>query len=226
MAQHPSRLSGLLHGVCVLGLLSGAACSSRPPAAAETHADADRDGVVDADDFCPKVAEDRDRCNDEDGCPDSDDDGDGTPDAEDACDDEVGPVDNHGCPPPRPVGGPYVINIESDGECMILQPVPFAQNQSRLHEAAQEVVAAIAECLRSKPEVLLLEVRGYRARHERGLDLATQRADAVVSALVARGIEARRLKPAVGRPTQLSRQHWDSGVVKFIIQRWMTCSRQ
>ena len=95
-----------------------------------------------------------------------------------------------------------------------------------MNQTAQDVVAAIAECLRTKHELLLLEVRGYRARRETRLDLATQRADAVVKALVAHGIEARRLKPAVGKPTQLSRQHWDSGVVEFIVRRWMTCSRE
>jgi hypothetical protein len=124
--QHPLRLSGLVHGLCLLGLLGGAACSSRPPASAEARTDADRDGVIDADDFCPSVAEDRDRCYDEDGCPDLD-----------------------------------------DG-----------------------------------------------------------RADAVVKALVARGIEARRLKPAVGRPTQLGRQHWISGIVEFYVRRSMDCSRE
>jgi outer membrane protein OmpA-like peptidoglycan-associated protein len=224
--KHPSRLSGLVHGLCLLGLLNVAACSSRPAGSAESRRDADRDGVIDADDFCPSVAEDNDRCHDEDGCPDLDDDGDGTPDAEDACPDEVGAVDDQGCRPPPPPGGPYVIISESDDECLLLAPVPFDKNRATLNEAAMELVVAIAECLRTKHEVLLLEVRGYRARRESRLDLATQRANAVVSALVARGIEARRLKPAVGRPTQLSRQHWDSGVVEFYVRRRMTCSRE
>ncbi len=226
MVQHPSRLSGLVHGLCLLGLLGGATCSSRPPASAETRTDADRDGIIDADDLCPGQAEDNDRCYDEDGCPDLDDDGDGTPDTEDPCPDEVGPVDNHGCQPPPPPGGPYVIFTESDGECMLLAPIPFDKNRATLNEAAQEGVARIAECLRTKHELLLLEVCGYRARRESRLDLATQRADAVVSALIARGIDARRLKSAVGRPTQLSRHHWDSGVVKFYVERWMSCSRE
>jgi OmpA-OmpF porin, OOP family len=225
VVRHPSRPGGLVYGLCLLGGLSGAGCSSRPPAAAVANADADRDGVVDADDFCPSVAEDGDRCNDEDGCPDLDDDGDGTPDAADACPDEVGPVDRQGCRPPPPPGGPYVIVTASDDECMLLEPVPFDKNRATLNQAAQDIVAAIAECLRTKDELLLLEVRGYRARHESRLDLATERADTVVAALVARGIEARRLKPAVGRSTHLGRQHWDSGVVEFTVRRWMTCSR-
>lgn len=226
MVRHSSRLGGLVYGLCLLGWLSGAACSSRPPAAAVANADADRDGVVDAEDFCPSVAEDGDRCNDEDGCPDLDDDGDGTPDAKDACPDEVGPVDHQGCRPPPPPGGPYVIITESDDVCLNLEPVPFDKNRATLNQAAQEVVTAIAECLRNEQGLLLLEVRGYRARRESRLHLAGQRADAVVAALVARGIEARRLKPTIGRPTELSRQHWESGIVEFTVRRSMHCSRQ
>ena len=65
--------------------------------------DPDHDGIVNADDDCPKVAEDFDGVEDDDGCPEADDrDGDGILDAEDNCPDEPedldGIEDTDGCP--------------------------------------------------------------------------------------------------------------------------------
>ena len=64
---------------------------ARPPP------DADGDGVLDANDRCP-----RDRGSAPDGCPRADRDGDSVVDASDACPDEPGPAPD-GCPPPAPV---------------------------------------------------------------------------------------------------------------------------
>lgn len=47
--------------------------------------DADADGVLDADDGCPYLPEDRDGFQDHDGCPDPDDDNDLIPDTDDLC---------------------------------------------------------------------------------------------------------------------------------------------
>jgi outer membrane protein OmpA-like peptidoglycan-associated protein len=67
-------------------------------------ADADGDGLDDADDRCPAEAEDRDGFEDADGCPDLDDDGDGVPDSADRCrleaEDRDGFEDADGCPDP------------------------------------------------------------------------------------------------------------------------------
>mgnify|MGYP003820948805 FL=1 len=64
--------------------------------------DADADGVPDARDLCPELAEDRDGFQDDDGCPDFDNDEDGTPDVDDRCpkelEDEDGFEDGDGCP--------------------------------------------------------------------------------------------------------------------------------
>ncbi len=64
--------------------------------------DADGDGIVDAKDNCPEIAEDMDGFQDEDGCPDQDNDGDGIPDTTDACPDEAETYnkveDEDGCP--------------------------------------------------------------------------------------------------------------------------------
>lgn len=63
-----------------------------------TETDADGDTIRDAEDKCPRKAEDLDGFQDEDGCPDPDNDDDGVPDVEDRCAQEAGPADNDGCP--------------------------------------------------------------------------------------------------------------------------------
>jgi OOP family OmpA-OmpF porin len=67
-------------------------------------ADTDGDGIPDAQDKCPKEAEDKDGFQDDDGCPDPDNDGDGIADAADKCPNEAEDKDNFqdddGCPDP------------------------------------------------------------------------------------------------------------------------------
>jgi outer membrane protein OmpA-like peptidoglycan-associated protein len=69
---------------------------------APTGRDADGDGVLDRDDRCPAVPEDRDGFKDDDGCPDPDNDGDRIPDDRDRCRDAPETVDgfqdDDGCP--------------------------------------------------------------------------------------------------------------------------------
>jgi outer membrane protein OmpA-like peptidoglycan-associated protein len=69
---------------------------------APTGHDRDGDGILDRDDQCPDVAEDKDGFQDEDGCPDPDNDGDGIPDLKDKCRDAAedfdGFKDEDGCP--------------------------------------------------------------------------------------------------------------------------------
>jgi outer membrane protein OmpA-like peptidoglycan-associated protein len=69
---------------------------------APTGRDADSDTVLDRDDACPAVPEDRDGFEDGDGCPEPDNDGDRIPDERDRCRDEPETVDGFqdtdGCP--------------------------------------------------------------------------------------------------------------------------------
>lgn len=64
--------------------------------------DTDSDGVLDRDDACVSVAEDKDAFEDADGCPDPDNDGDRIPDTSDRCRDEAETMDGFddadGCP--------------------------------------------------------------------------------------------------------------------------------
>lgn len=61
--------------------------------------DRDGDGIDDAMDECPDVAEDRDGVQDADGCPDIDDDEDGIVDRKDLCPRTPGVASERGCPP-------------------------------------------------------------------------------------------------------------------------------
>ncbi len=70
----------------------------------QDYGDSDGDGVANAHDRCPIVAEDRDGFEDDDGCPDLDNDHDFVEDAMDACPDKAedkdGYDDEDGCPDP------------------------------------------------------------------------------------------------------------------------------
>ncbi len=87
--------------------------------------DADRDGVPDKDDQCPRQAEDRDGFADLDGCPDPDNDGDGIADTADACpqlaEDVDGYRDQDGCP-----------DLDNDGD-------GIADARDRCPDAAEDV---------------------------------------------------------------------------------------
>jgi outer membrane protein OmpA-like peptidoglycan-associated protein len=60
--------------------------------------DKDGDGILDVDDKCVDVPEDKDGFEDTDGCPDKDNDGDGVLDADDQCPDVAGIAAKQGCP--------------------------------------------------------------------------------------------------------------------------------
>ena len=66
--------------------------------------DMDGDGILDEDDKCPNIPEDKDGFEDMDGCPDKDNDKDGIVDAQDKCPNEAedmdGFQDEDGCPDP------------------------------------------------------------------------------------------------------------------------------
>jgi MYXO-CTERM domain-containing protein len=82
--------------------------------------DTDQDGLADADDACPALAEDMDGYNDSDGCPDVDNDADGIVDADDRCpvesEDEDGFEDDDGCPESDNDGDGFA---DSDDECPV-----------------------------------------------------------------------------------------------------------
>ena len=194
--------------------------SGEPPAARpDAPLDTDRDGVPDPDDFCVAEPEDRDRCYDDDGCADPDNDADGTPDEADRCPIEYGPAHNAGCRlPPKPG---WVVVEASDEKCMILHPVEFETDRDRLTPDARLVVERNAECMKEHPQVLLIEVRGHSGPGEMSIDLTYRRARTVRDALVAHGVDGRRLRAVAGTGQT---DHTDNRQsVIFIIVKTMAC---
>ncbi|MBX3274428.1 MAG: hypothetical protein KF729_29455 [Sandaracinaceae bacterium] len=80
--------TGLSGGVGTPGLRAMFGVELAP----RTH-DVDGDGIVDAEDQCPRMPEDLDGWQDDDGCPDLDNDGDLVPDADDRCPNEAADFD-------------------------------------------------------------------------------------------------------------------------------------
>lgn len=183
---------------CALWLLSHAcaAPSARPPAVVASQPvtapvalalDTDRDGVHDDADRCPELPEDCDGVDDADGCPDPDDDHDGVADVCDACPAVVGSAPD-GCP--RRL-------IE---ECRFPAPlvVFFEANAATITPRFVEITEAMARLFTEHPELRRVQVDGHASVGERDpRGLSSRRAEAVLAALVSRGVSASRL---VARP--------------------------
>jgi outer membrane protein OmpA-like peptidoglycan-associated protein len=78
----------------------------------------------------------------------------------------------------------------------IIGPIEFAGASSRLHpgKSTTKMLDAIAQTLLGNPSITKVEIRAYGAdaTFQRGL-LGTQRARVIVAALVARGVDGKRL---------------------------------
>jgi outer membrane protein OmpA-like peptidoglycan-associated protein len=185
--------------------------------------DTDKDGVIDVDDRCPNtpagtrvnaqgcpldsdgdgVDDANDRCPntpagvrvDATGCaPDAD--GDGVPDAVDACANTPrgATVDARGCVPVFTAGATNIV----------LEGVTFATGSARLAGTSSQVLDRVAESLVANPEITL-EVQGHTdntgslAGNNR---ISQQRADAVRTYLISKGVAANRLTAKGYGPTQ------------------------
>lgn len=153
--------------------------------------DSDADGIDDADDACPYIAEDPDGFQDEDGCPDTDDDRDGIPDTRDACprepEDADGYRDEDGCPDPDNDGDEILDGVDQcpndaetvngnadadgcpdegliqliDDRIVLEERVLFALNRSRIRHEARPILEAVANLLQQHPEWVQLRVEGH-----------------------------------------------------------------
>jgi outer membrane protein OmpA-like peptidoglycan-associated protein len=153
--------------------------------------DSDADGIDDADDACPHVAEDLDGWQDTDGCPENDDDGDGIRDADDACphvaEDADGWRDEDGCPEDDNDGDgfadgvdacpnePETVNgvddqdgcpdeglIELVGDRVVLEEtVLFDLNRARVRHAARPILQAVVTLIHQHPEWRHLRIEGH-----------------------------------------------------------------
>ncbi len=159
--------------------------------------DNDEDGILDVDDLCPNDPEDRDGFEDEDGCPDPDNDKDRILDVDDQCPNDPetynGTEDEDGCPD----RGQVV--IEGD-EIVILEKIYFETDSAVIKPESYGIIDAVAATLKGNPHIRLVEIQGHadeRASDEYNLRLTQDRANAVLEALVERGVERGRLR-AVG----------------------------
>lgn len=153
--------------------------------------DRDHDGLVESEDVCPCDAEDVDGFEDHDGCPDPDDDGDHVVDVCDLCPRQPetynGVCDGDGCPD----AGYVCVSI---GAIRIMEQIYFRRNSSTIDPPALPIVDAIAQALNENPQLTLVAIVGEAEPRERRHDaLALARAQAIVEALVERGVVRERL---------------------------------
>jgi hypothetical protein len=99
---------------------------------------------------------------------------------------------------PAPAASPRMIITDTRVE--ILDPIRFAGSAAQIADDSAPTLDAVANTLKGNPSILVVEIDAYAAPR----DLAQQRAEAVVAALVARGIAPGRLRAAgvLGTPGQ------------------------
>ena len=156
--------------------------------------DNDKDGIPDKLDKCPNDPEDKDGFEDTDGCPDPDNDKDGIPDVVDKCPNDPetfnGFEDDDGCPDKGRV-------VIEENNIVILDKILFKTGSSEILKESFPIVDAVATALSHHPEFGLIEVQGHA--DERGaaalnLRLTQERSNAVVEALVKKGLDRSRLR--------------------------------
>jgi outer membrane protein OmpA-like peptidoglycan-associated protein len=160
-------------------------CPPAPPP------DRDKDTIPDAEDACPDHPGVRTGDPKTNGCADRD--MDGMFDNEDACPDQAGARDadpkKNGCP---------VARLEAD-QIVIREQVKFWTGSARLLPESDAIITAVADVLKQHPEIASLRVEGHTdstGSNAYNLRLSRNRAAAVLRALVAKGIDAKRLKSA------------------------------
>ena len=157
--------------------------------------DKDGDGLNDNVDKCPNEPEDKDGFQDDDGCPDLDNDADGVPDDRDDCPMVPGPVDNKGCP------RKYSLVQVTKDRIEIKKQIKFATGSAKIVGVESEkIIDEVALALKDNVQIKKVRVEGHTdsvGDDSRNLKLSQNRANSVMSALIARGIDPARME-AVG----------------------------
>ncbi|HYG70158.1 MAG TPA: OmpA family protein, partial [Anaeromyxobacteraceae bacterium] len=146
--------------------------------------DDDGDGIANRADQCPTqrgIPETQ-------GCPPKDTDGDGVADHLDKCPSEAGAADNDGCP--------RVVVEQETKKVELREQVRFDLGKATIRPESASLLDEIASVMKQHPEIKKVLVEGHSdstgsAALNRRLSQA--RAQAVVDALVERGVEAGRL---------------------------------
>jgi outer membrane protein OmpA-like peptidoglycan-associated protein len=177
--------------------------------------DKDGDGITDADDKCPDVAglakylgcpipdtdgdginDEQDKCISEkgvaryQGCPVPDTDKDGVNDEEDKCRNEAGPVSNFGCP--------VIAQAVIDKINYAAKNIFFATASAKLLPKSFKSLNEVAKIL-STDNTLKLDIDGHtdsQGKPERNQILSDNRANAVKTYLISKGIDESRLLAA------------------------------
>ena len=175
--------------------------------------DRDGDGILDKDDACPDVKGVPDADPKKHGCPPPvDTDGDKILDPEDACPNEKGVRDAD----PKKHGCPKAVRV-SETEIFILEQVQFDTAKATIKKVSDTLLDEVAGVLKEHQEILKIEVQGHtdnRGSAAGNKTLSQQRADAVVKALIKRGVAKGRLiakgygqdKPVATNDTDAGRQ--------------------
>jgi len=120
-----------------------------------------------------------------------DSDGDGVPDRIDNCPFEKGPPENFGCPKKQK----QIVSLHEE-RIEILEKVYFEPGKTLIHPRSTRLLNQIAAVLKAHPEILRVQVQGHtdsRGGATLNLALSQARAEAVVGALIRRGISGSRL---------------------------------
>lgn len=181
-------------------------CSPGEPHVPEQcpNADDDGDGILNKADRCPTTAgvpEQRgcpppDPCSkgqkhEPEQCPALDDDGDGFPNGEDRCPLVKGLAAHQGCPPPKAVLTEKRIELK--------EAVYFDTGKASIQDRSFQLLDDISRILVDNPQVKLVSIEGHTdatGSAERNRVLSQQRAAAVRSHLVRKGIAEERLEAA------------------------------
>ena len=144
--------------------------------------DSDGDGINDEEDKCPSQAGPASR----NGCPVTDRDNDGVDDESDKCPDVAGSKTNNGCPD-VPADVSKLLSASS-------QSISFTSNNAKLSATANTSLSKVATVLNEHPE-MKLKIEGHTDNMEKNADaLSQQRAEAVKTYLVSKGISADRIE--------------------------------
>ncbi len=159
------------------------------PAKNGCPSDKDGDGVADTVDACPDVAGPATTDPLTTGCPDGD--GDAIPDKVDACPKVKGSADKD----PKKHGCLHRVVVTLD-QIVINERVRFATGSPRIKKQSNPLLDDVAAVLKDNPRILKVEVQGHtddRGSASLNKRLSQLRADAVMHALVKRGVAKERL---------------------------------